>query len=48
MNVVTLLQPPRIVFGNGSAGQCVELFAQRGVKRLSCRVPPQNVSTSKP
>jgi alcohol dehydrogenase len=34
MNVVTLLQPPRIVFGNHCAPQCAELLAQRGVRRV--------------
>lgn len=34
MNVVTLLQPPRIVFGNGCAVKCLELLQQRGVRRL--------------
>ena len=34
MNAITLLQPPRLVFGNGCAAGCVELFAQRGVRRL--------------
>jgi alcohol dehydrogenase class IV len=34
MNPITLLQPPRIVFGNGCAPQCVELLAQRGVQRV--------------
>jgi alcohol dehydrogenase class IV len=34
MNIVTLLQPSRIVFGNGCAPQCVEFLAQRGVKHL--------------
>jgi len=34
VNVVTLLQPPRIVFGNGCAPQCAELFAQRGAGRV--------------
>lgn len=33
MNTVTLLQPPRIVFGNGCATQCVDFFAQRDAKR---------------
>jgi alcohol dehydrogenase class IV len=33
MNPVTLLQPPRIVFGNGCAPQCAEFLAQRRVKR---------------
>ncbi len=33
MNPITLLQPGRIVFGNGCAGQCAEFLAQRGVKR---------------
>src|ERR1019366_7227365 len=33
VNIVTLLQPPRIVFGNGCAPQCAEFVAQRGVKR---------------
>ena len=37
MNIVTLLQPPRIVFGNGCAPQCVDYLAQRGVKRLLFR-----------
>ena len=34
MNIVTLLQPPRIVIGNGCAPQCAEFLAQRGVKRV--------------
>ncbi len=34
MNIVTLLQPPRIVFGNGCAPQCAEFLALRGVKRV--------------
>ncbi|HLP76345.1 MAG TPA: iron-containing alcohol dehydrogenase [Candidatus Paceibacterota bacterium] len=34
MNIVTLLQPPRIVIGNGCAPQCAEIFAQRGVRRV--------------
>jgi alcohol dehydrogenase class IV len=34
MNIVTLLQPARIVFGNGCAPQCAEYLAQRGVKRV--------------
>jgi alcohol dehydrogenase class IV len=34
MNTVTLLQPPRLVFGNGCAPQCVDYLAQQGVKRL--------------
>lgn len=34
MNPITLLQPPRIVFGNGCAPQCAEFLAQRGVKRV--------------
>jgi alcohol dehydrogenase len=33
MNIVTLLQPPRIVVGNGCAPQCAEYLAQRGVRR---------------
>ena len=33
MNIVTLLQPPRIVFGNGCAPQCAAFLAERGVKR---------------
>jgi alcohol dehydrogenase class IV len=33
MNIVALLQPPRIVFGNGCAPQCAEFLTQRGVKR---------------
>ena len=33
MNTVTLLQPPRIVFGNGCAPQCVDFFVQRAAKR---------------
>lgn len=32
MNTITLLQPPRIVFGNGCAGQSVELLARQGAK----------------
>ena len=34
MNIVTLLQPPRIVIGDGCAPQCAEFFSQRGVKRV--------------
>ena len=34
MNVISLLQPPRIVFGNGCAPNCGELLAQRGVSRV--------------
>jgi alcohol dehydrogenase len=34
MNIVTLLQPPRIVFGNGSAPNCVELITQRHLRRV--------------
>jgi alcohol dehydrogenase class IV len=34
MNLVTLLQPPRIVVGNGCAPQCAEFLAQRGVHRV--------------
>jgi alcohol dehydrogenase len=34
MNIVTLLQPPRIVFGNGCAPQCAELLSQRGIRRV--------------
>jgi alcohol dehydrogenase len=34
MNPITLLQPPRIVFGNGCAPQCAELLAQCGVQRV--------------
>jgi alcohol dehydrogenase class IV len=34
MNPITLLQPPRIVFGNGCAPQCAGQLAQLGVKRV--------------
>ncbi|HEY1717552.1 MAG TPA: iron-containing alcohol dehydrogenase [Verrucomicrobiae bacterium] len=34
MNPIILLQPPRVVFGNGCAQNCVELFAQQGSKRI--------------
>lgn len=34
MNIATLLQPPRIIVGNGCAPQCVELFTQRRLRRL--------------
>ena len=34
MNIVTLLQPPRIVIGDGCAPQCAEFFTQRGVRRV--------------
>ncbi len=34
MNAITLLQPPRLVFGNGCAVNCVELFTQRGLRRV--------------
>ncbi|HVM60772.1 MAG TPA: iron-containing alcohol dehydrogenase [Verrucomicrobiae bacterium] len=33
MNPITLLQPPRIVFGNGCAASCVEPLEQRGIRR---------------
>jgi alcohol dehydrogenase len=34
MNPIILLQPPRIVFGNGCAVQSAEFLAQRGVQRV--------------
>lgn len=34
MNLITLLQPPRIALGNGCALQSVEPFAQRGLRRI--------------
>lgn len=34
MNPITLLQPPRIVFGNGCAPQCADFLAGRGLKRV--------------
>ena len=34
MNIVTLLQPPRIVIGDGCAPHCAEYLAQRGVRRV--------------
>ncbi len=34
MNIVTLLQPPRIVIGDGCAPHCAEFLAQRGVHRV--------------
>ncbi len=34
MNTITLLQPPRIVFGSNCTPQCVELFTQRGIRRV--------------
>lgn len=34
MNIVTLLQPPRIVVGNGCAPQCADVLAQRDVRRV--------------
>ena len=34
MNTVTLLQPPRIVFGNGCAVQSVDHLVQGGVKKV--------------
>jgi alcohol dehydrogenase len=34
MNIVTLLQPPRIVIGIGCATQCAEFCAQGGVHRV--------------
>ena len=34
MNAITLLQPPRMVFGPGCAADCAELFAARGVRRV--------------
>jgi len=34
MTPITLLQPPRIAFGNGCAPQCAEYLAQRGVQRV--------------
>jgi alcohol dehydrogenase class IV len=34
MNSITLLQPPRIVFGNGCAPQCAEFLKHRGVKNV--------------
>jgi len=34
VNLVTLLQPPRVVLGNGCAPHCAEYLAQRGVRRV--------------
>ncbi|HEU5396255.1 MAG TPA: iron-containing alcohol dehydrogenase, partial [Verrucomicrobiae bacterium] len=34
MTPITLLQPPRVVFGNGCAPQCAEFLSQRGVQRV--------------
>ncbi|MGH9591864.1 MAG: iron-containing alcohol dehydrogenase, partial [Bryobacteraceae bacterium] len=34
MNAITLLTPPRIVFGNGCASGCAELLADRGMRRV--------------
>ncbi len=34
MNIITLLQPARIVFGNGCAAQSIEFLVQRGVKKI--------------
>lgn len=34
MNPIALLQPPRVVFGNGIAPQCTEFLAQRGCRRV--------------
>ena len=34
MNPITLLQPPRIVFGNGCAPQCAGFLAERGMRRV--------------
>ena len=34
MNPITLLQPPRIVFGHGCAPQCADFLAQQGVQRV--------------
>lgn len=34
MNIVTLLQPPRIVIGDGCAPQCADWLAQRGIRRV--------------
>jgi alcohol dehydrogenase class IV len=42
MNPVTLLQPPRIVFGDGCAANCVELLLQRGI-RSALLVPSKSI-----
>ncbi len=34
MNLITLLQPPRMVLGNGCSPQCAEYLVQRGVGRV--------------
>jgi alcohol dehydrogenase class IV len=34
MNRINLLQPPRVVFGNGCAHDCVEFLSQRDSKRI--------------
>jgi alcohol dehydrogenase class IV len=34
MNIVTLQQPARIIFGNGCAPQCVDFLAQRGARNV--------------
>jgi alcohol dehydrogenase class IV len=34
MNTITLLQPSRVVFGNGCAKGCVDFLVQRGARRV--------------
>jgi len=34
VNTITLLQPPRIVFGNGCAAGCVDIFARHNARRI--------------
>jgi alcohol dehydrogenase class IV len=34
MTPITLLQPPRIIFGSGCAHSCVDLLGQRKARRV--------------
>lgn len=48
MNPITLLQPPRIDFGNGCAPKCAEYLVQRGIKQVTVVSSTRVLPTIKP
>ncbi|HYG22213.1 MAG TPA: iron-containing alcohol dehydrogenase [Verrucomicrobiae bacterium] len=48
MNIVTLLQPPRIVVGNGCAPQCARVLAEAGGRRVLLVSSSPVIPTLKP
>ena len=48
MRTITLLQPPRIVFGAGCAAQCAEALLARGVRRVLIVTAPPTAGLAEP